>query len=125
MLNGGGVGQDNLVKGALDFPDDERSKRILSVDYTKRSQIKYHNNCYSNFMKAVKRHQAKSRSHSSIGEDVFECETTAMFEALVHLTKTYVLSVTEKLKRSSKKNIIKLYVIREKPCAQRLLNAAW
>ena len=36
MLYGGVVGQDNLVKGAFDSPDDERSKRILSVDSTKR-----------------------------------------------------------------------------------------
>ena len=55
MLYGGGVGQDNLVKGALDFPDDARSKRILSVDSTKRSQIKYHDkSCHSNFLKAVR-----------------------------------------------------------------------
>ena len=83
MLYGGGVRQDNFVKDALYFPDDERSKRILSVDSTKRPQIKYRNNfCYPNFLKAVKRHQAKSQSHSSIGEDIsegwyqWECETT-------------------------------------------------
>lgn len=70
-LYGGSVGQDNLVKGALDFQDDERSKRVLSVDSNKRSQMKYHNNtCYSNFLKAVKRHQAKARSHISIHEDI-------------------------------------------------------
>ena len=39
MLYGGGFRPDNLVKGALDFPDDERSKRIPSVDSTKRSQL--------------------------------------------------------------------------------------
>ena len=73
-----GVGQDNLVKGALDFPDDEMSKRIMSVDSTKRSQINYPNNsCDSNFLKAVKRHQAKARSYSSINDDISEeCDIT-------------------------------------------------
>ena len=51
MLYGDGGRQDNLVKGALDFPDNERSKQILSVDFTKQSQIKYHkNSCYPNFL---------------------------------------------------------------------------
>ena len=80
-----GVGQDNLVKGALDFPDDERSKRIPSDNSTKRSQIKYHT--------VISKHISE------------ECDTSSNVKqrkshvrCLVHLTKTHVLFVTEKSK---------------------------
>ena len=122
-----------LWQAASYMPDDSRSTKLLKVPSDCISKLMYHSTtCASTFKKAARRYKDKMDKQNARPEAVEVIISTASISAAVISAmrrkqcscKEFCIICNSAVVKHKQKKDHKLYIIREAPCAQKLLNAA-
>ena len=127
------MAEKHLLQAASYMPDDSRSIKLLKVPSDCISKLMYHSTtCASTFKKAARRYKDKMDKQNARPEAVEVIISTASISAAVISAmrrkqcscKEFCIICNSAVVKHKQKKDHKLYIIREAPCAQKLLNAA-